>query len=105
MAVRKILECSPCHLPPQFLEHLINTPLPEWMVTGYWGGWQTFVLYAHDEVATSLPPEVLAIFAYARRLGCDYVVFNDELGVKLPGFPVYDYDGPKSWYGAGGEWK
>ena len=90
--IRKFLTCAAHHLPLDFAKHLEEAPLEQWRVAGGRTPFGFFV-YAHDEDGNgpgdNIPAEVMAIFAYAREHGCDYVYFDRDAD-DLDGFPVFE---------------
>jgi hypothetical protein len=83
--VRLFLDLSTDHLPrdPDDPDERVN-PNSFDGVTAYRlrYGWLMWVPDDPDESAAvmdeEVPPEILTIQRYARRLGCDYVLFDDE---------------------------
>jgi len=103
--IRKILDLSMSHLPLEFREPGLLTgesgDIPSCIVTRHeYGLW----LWVPDDPVDSncqddpVPPAVLEIQLLARKLGCDYVLFDadGELDADLPVFeegeggPPYD---------------
>lgn len=96
VSIGNFLTCSIDHIPTEFRHHLFYSPLSEWPVAGLKGPYGYFI-YAHDEDGNGwnerIPPELMAIFAYARQHACEYVYFesNADPLKHFPIFQLHDY--------------
>jgi hypothetical protein len=91
-AIRTVLDLSTAHLPEPLGSHgladedgVIAYPLPY--------GWLMWVPPDPDEHAADhpdLPPDVLTIQRYARRLGCDYVLFDRD-AERVDDLPTWNW--------------
>lgn len=91
--IRKFLDLSTAHLSPatmKMLNGLLSHQLP------FAGGVTThgWFAYAHDENCGEgedrIPDEMYACMEHARRLGCDYLLFDCDSEV-IEGLPVFDH--------------
>ena len=89
--VRSFLTLSTAHVPEQFAqlldkEHVVNWPVCGGPFDAY--GW---FMFADDENHNqTIPEEIMAVFAYARSLNCNYVLFDMDADV-IPELPTWDW--------------
>ena len=86
--IRKFLTLSTAHVTNETRLILDETPIKDWPVFGFNGvfGW---VIYVHEEQEDlEIPQELWAVFDYARKNGCDYVMFDADADMidDLPHF-------------------
>lgn len=81
--VRNTLVISTSHVTAVTAAMLDTTPLKDWPVVGGPCGEYGWFVYAHDEdVDGKIPVEMMAVFRFARRCGCDYVLFDRDGEVR-----------------------
>lgn len=89
-AVRPMLDLATAHLPARLGTDGLETadgvtayPLPH--------GWLLYVPdRPQDHTDDGVPPEVLTVQVYARRHGCDFVLFDCD-GPYNPDLPSWDW--------------
>lgn len=89
--IRKFLDLSTCHLP----EHLMTALNSFEGVVAYEHKYGA-LLWVPDDPKESdclenpIPAEILAVQLYARSLGCDYVLLDQD-GDRNPDLPRWDW--------------
>jgi len=87
----EFLRCDLAHIPPHFIRYLEETPPEQWEISGGpmpYG----YMFYAHDEdgsAAEIIPKGLMTLFAWAQKVGCAYVYFDEE-GEPIEGLGTYD---------------
>ncbi len=102
MPVIKVLDLSTAHLPARLIEPHSNAHVNSYdgvTATRLSGGWLLVVPQDPDAHAADYgehadfdgpPPEVVAVQRYARSLGCEYVLFDQD-AEREPGLPVWEW--------------
>jgi hypothetical protein len=91
-AVRKFLDLSTAHLP----QEVMNYPLSDCEgVIAYpyeYGAWMYVPVDVMEQLAEvpETPPEVQAVWRYARVQGCDYVRFDSDAPRDF-NLPIWDW--------------
>ncbi len=88
--VRTFLDITTGHLPKRICERLGSYEA----VVAYETTWGWFMWVPQDpddpDNTAGVPAEVLAVQRYARRYGCDYVLFDSD-AETVEGLPVWDW--------------
>lgn len=91
--IRKFLDLSTAHLKPETLALLAGRTLETLPFAGAATAYGWFA-YAHDdncgEGDDRIPDEMYACMEHARRLGCDYLLFDCD-SEPVDGLPVFDH--------------
>jgi hypothetical protein len=93
MMIRKLLYLSTAHLPEDLGQYGLDTA-PGVFAYGTDTGWLLWVPDNPDDTSTTtadpVPPAVRAIQRSARRLGCDYVLFDVHADL-VDGLDTWDW--------------
>jgi len=91
-AVRRLLDLSTAHLPEHLGSHGLSTHdgVIAYELPHGWLMWVPPDPPTHAADYPDVPPEVLAIQRYARRLGCDFVLFDAD-AEQVDDLPTWDW--------------
>lgn len=86
---RKFLTLSTAHVTNETRLILDESPIKDWPVFGFQGvyGW---VIYAHDEDYLEIPRDLWGVCEYARKNGCDYIMFDADADM-IEELPHYEW--------------
>jgi hypothetical protein len=90
LEIRNFLTLSTGHVSEATAKILDNNKLEDWPCFGGTVSTVGWFIYAHDENPGDIPADLFAVFEYARKHNCPYVLFDCDADT-IEELPTFDW--------------